>query len=309
MAEGVLEGLAVGAGEIQHPEADRVAPRLMASLEPAAGAGSATTGDDVEQLAVPGADIDDRRAPGLGPPAALSAEQGLIQPERLDLADPVGVFDQWCAVGDDRLVHGVPVTAQLPGHLGDGAAQTADLLAHPAARSIGHGLTGARDPRVLAGPRAQGTAVIGATPAMLVPHQPRRPTEARQVHQHDRGPILHPRPRPAPPTARPRQARLAMPDHRVLVLSVDAEHVHRRQAHQQLAHARRCGLHRGSPARLASEPPDSQSPCAASGGPSARSHTPLRSEAPVFACLRTDGNVAVVGCSANSTTACSKEHW
>jgi hypothetical protein len=51
-----------------------------------------------------------------------------------------------------------------------------------------------------------------------------------------------------------------MHDHRVLAVIIDAEHAHRRQAHQQLAHARRVGLHRGSPDRLASEPPDSQSP-------------------------------------------------
>jgi hypothetical protein len=119
-----------------------------------------------------------------------------------------------------------------------------------------------------------------ATDACATPAAPADRSTAGPPTRPPPGPS--PRRRPARPTARRRHPRLDMHDHRVLVLIVDDEHVHRQQAHQQLAHALRVGLYRGSPARLASEPPDSQSPCAASGGPSARAHTPLRSEAPDF---------------------------
>ena len=52
----------------------------------------------------------------------------LVEPEGADLADAllVGV-EQGFAIGDDGVVHGVPVAAELDGHLVDAAGMTADL--------------------------------------------------------------------------------------------------------------------------------------------------------------------------------------
>jgi hypothetical protein len=98
VAKGVVEGLAVRARRVQHPEADRLAPLLGLGLEPCAGTGGAAAGHDVEELGVPGADVDDRVAPVLGTPAPGSAEQRLVWAQRADLADAVRILDQRAAV-------------------------------------------------------------------------------------------------------------------------------------------------------------------------------------------------------------------
>ena len=41
-----------------------------------------------------------------------SVEQRLVLPGRLDRADPFGIVDQQLTVGQDRVVDGMPVTAQ-----------------------------------------------------------------------------------------------------------------------------------------------------------------------------------------------------
>jgi hypothetical protein len=96
---------------------------------------------------VAGADIDDRSAPSLGTPPALPAEQRLVQPERFDLADAGGILHQRRAVRDHGVVHGVPVIAKLAGDLGDGAAEPAHLVAHPAASPVSHRPARRRDRR------------------------------------------------------------------------------------------------------------------------------------------------------------------
>lgn len=152
----------------------------------------------------------------------------------------------------------------------------------PAACSIGHRRAGRRDARVLAAPRAHHAVGVRAAPPVLATHQPGWPTEARQVRQLYRRAVLDTRRCAAGRAARPERPALDVHDDGVDALVVDAQHVDRGQANEQLAHARRVDLHRGSPDRLASEPSDSQSPCAAPGGPSACDHTPLSSEAPIW---------------------------
>ena len=56
------------------------------------GSTRVSTRHDVQQP--PGVDIDDRRRPPLTAPRALPHEQGLVQPKRGGLTDPVGVLDQ-----------------------------------------------------------------------------------------------------------------------------------------------------------------------------------------------------------------------
>jgi len=165
--------------------------------------------------------------------------------------------NQWRAKGDHRVIHGVPVTASLAGDLGHGATEPAHLFAHPTASPIGHRPASRRDPCVLAGPRHDRAPVVGTAPAVLVPHQPRRSTERRQIDQLDGRSVLHPCRPTAARTQRPRRPRLDMHTQGCVGLVDDTERVDRRQADQQLAHARRVRLHRGSPDRQASEPSDS----------------------------------------------------
>ena len=121
--------------------------------------------------------------------------------------------------------------------------------------------------------RAGTTSGACATPAAPA-------DRSRQVDQLDRGPVLHPRRSRRTPARRPvARARHAPPTARRRRRRRRARSPP--EANQQLAHARRVDLHRGSPDRKASEPPDSQSPCAAPGGPSLHAHTPLKSEAPL----------------------------
>ena len=64
-------------------------------------------------------------------------EEHLVEPERADVAEALGVVDERLAVGDDGVVDGVPVTAELPGHLVDAPCAPADLSVaqRPAGRS------------------------------------------------------------------------------------------------------------------------------------------------------------------------------
>jgi hypothetical protein len=82
---------------------------------------------------------------------------------------------------------------------------------------------------------------------VLAPRQPGGTAERRKVDQHDQRPILD-RHRPAAPTARrPLASGLDVDQQRAAHLVDDAEHPHRRQSDQQLAHAPRVNFHRGSP--------------------------------------------------------------
>jgi hypothetical protein len=82
---------------------------------------------------------------------------------------------------------------------------------------------------------------------VLAPHQASRSTERRQVDEHHHRPLLD-RHRTAATTAdRPLRPGLDVHLQRLAQVVDDPEHPHRRQSHQQLAHARRVNFHRGSP--------------------------------------------------------------
>jgi hypothetical protein len=83
---------------------------------------------------------------------------------------------------------------------------------------------------------------------MLAPHQPRRATERRQVHQFHQRPFLDPSHPPTPPTRRAAQPALDMDPDRLITATVDhAQHVDLGQSHEQLTDADRVRLHRGPP--------------------------------------------------------------
>jgi len=119
-------------------------------------------------------------------------EKHLIEPERVDRAVATGVVvDEGGAVGDDGVVDGVPITAELHGDLVDGARVAPHLFGHPAPCPIGHCHTWRGDAGVLLGPRSAGTRCLTAAPPALVPHKTRRATERRQVDQLDDRALLH----------------------------------------------------------------------------------------------------------------------
>ena len=157
------------------------------------------TSDDVEQLAR--ADVDDLGRPPLAAERALPGEQRLVQPDRRDGAEAVRVVDQRRAVHDDGVHHRVPVTAEIGGHLGHGAAVAADLHRRPPRRPGRHRTAARGDLRVLLGPRPP---TRRATPPLLAPHQTGRPAEHRQIDQLD---LAHPVTMSDHPATRRRRAR------------------------------------------------------------------------------------------------------
>lgn len=115
----------------------------------------------------------------------------------------------------------------------------------------GHRAPPRGDPLIAGGPRPLRTAAVGTRPADLVPGQHHRPAEHRQIGQAHHPPLLDPAPRPAPGTILLPRRRAGHMHHqrRVPAGRLDTQHTHRRQAHQQLTHSGRVGLHRGPPGR------------------------------------------------------------
>ena len=203
----------------------------------------------IEQLRRRG-HVDDRGHPRPPLPAPGAHEQRLVETERAHLADAARVLDQGGPVRDHRVHDGVPVTAQLASDRRHRSA-VADLAGHPPARPIGEPGPRRGDPGLLLGPGAHLTGLFRATPPALVPHQHRLTPERRQIHQLDRPHVLQPRPSAAPAAADHLGDGLDMHPQRCSVVVVDTDDDDRGQAHEQRAHARSVGLHRGSWNRLA----------------------------------------------------------
>ena len=90
------------------------------------------------------------------------------------------------AVGGDGVVHGVPVTAQLAGHLFDGPS-VADLARRPLGRPGGEQAVLGRDAGDHAAPRSSsGAVIIDTLHAVFLPGEARiREAVDRQVHVGD----------------------------------------------------------------------------------------------------------------------------
>ena len=85
---GVERG-AVGPREVQCRPTDLRPPLLGPFGQPAHRRFGGAAWDYVDELAPP--DVDDVGGPGLGPIPAAAREQGLVEPQRLHRAYPVGI--------------------------------------------------------------------------------------------------------------------------------------------------------------------------------------------------------------------------
>src|SRR6266849_61944 len=151
-----------------------------------------------------------------------------------------------------------------------------DLFGHPPPGAVCQRQTGRGDPTDLLGP-CPGRATRGGTdPPSFAPHQPRGTAKRRQIDEFDNPTILRVGHTIAAGAARTKTSRFDVDPQRAAGVVDDADDVHVGQTDQELAHANRVVFHRGSRIWRRREPPDSLSPCAASGMP----YSPLKSEAP-----------------------------
>lgn len=146
----LVEHLAVGAGHVQRRVADAGTPLGPSILQPTGRRSRITAFYEIEQPTL--CHVNDRRCPPLRAVAATLDEQQLIEPERGRDPDACRVIHQPAAVGDDRVVDRVPVTAQVLGDLADRAAVEADLVGRPAARPVSQPQPCSRDRRCGLGP-------------------------------------------------------------------------------------------------------------------------------------------------------------
>ena len=201
-----LEHPPVGAREVEGAVLDAFTKRARLFGQPGDGLGTAATRDDVEELA--GSDVDDLGGEVLAVRGTGPHHEHLVEPEGAHLADAFLIrVEQGFAIGDDGVVHGVPVAAELLGHLVDAARTTADLDRRPPSRPRGQHLARPGNPIILLGPRAHGAVPVGTHPPALVPHQAGRALEEREVDQLNRGAVLDPGEDPAPRTPHERGRR------------------------------------------------------------------------------------------------------
>lgn len=163
---------AVARREVERGPLDLIAPRLVASGEPAVWLGGVPTRHDVEELAF--AHVDDLGRPQLVTEPAHPGEQGLIEAERTHRADAGGVIDRLLDDRDDRVHHGVPAAAQIASDLGDHSTVAADLQRRPLCRPRRQHASRCRNVAVVVGPAATATS---AAPSLLAPRQPSGPAE------------------------------------------------------------------------------------------------------------------------------------
>ena len=117
--------------------------------------------------------------------------QHLVESERFNDTESVRVIDQGAAIGDHRIVDGVPVATQLPGYFAHASCTPAHLLGDPPTGPVGHHQTLRGDPGVVLGPRSHRTARLRAPEPALQPDQAHRTSAHGQIDQLDRTAVLH----------------------------------------------------------------------------------------------------------------------
>ncbi len=197
-----VEREAPRARQVQHRPPDRVEPRFGSPHQPFEEASGRAALDHVEELAP--SHVHDRGRPRLGPPPSQPSEEHLVDTQRIHAAHPIDIGVQQClAIGDHGVVDGVPVRTQLSSDIADRPAVAADLDRRPPTSTIGDRESCRRDPRVFMSPAALPAPRPRTPEPVPAPPQHDGPTEARQIHELDDGPVLDPRPLPTLPCADP----------------------------------------------------------------------------------------------------------
>ena len=265
----------VGGGQVEGAVGDGGLPGRVAVLEPLLRALTASSLDDVQELSL--ADVDDGGDEARAVVGGETDEAVLVEAQRGDGAEALRVLDEGCAIGQNRVVDGVPVAAQGAGHIVHAAAGFADRPGGPAPGPIGDGHARSSDPAILFGPGLLRTVAVAAAPPALVPEQCGGDTVDRQVAVLDDDALLHLGNHPAVRTPRRGGPRLDV-DLKHRAVTIGAQHHDVGQVDEDRAGARRVLVHGGSPGSCGVRSLDSGSPRSNSGGP----QTLLNSEVPLF---------------------------
>jgi hypothetical protein len=272
-----LEHPLVGAGEVEGAVLDAVPKGSTLLGQPGHRTCTAATRDDVQELA--STDVDDLGGEVLSVERAEADHEHFVEAEGGDRTEPVPVrLQEGFAVGDDGVVHGVPVTTELAGHLVHAPGMSADLDGHPPGRPRREDLSRGGDPVVRFGPGTHRTVIVGALPPSLVPDEPGRTSLQRQVDQVDPGPILDSGDRPTLRTAGASGVGLDVDPGLATRSVLDAQEGDVGKSDHPHQRARRVSLHGGPPSSVVEQPKTGGPPLRARGSSYC---TPLISEAPV----------------------------
>lgn len=126
-----------------------------------------------------------------GPEPANPGETRLIETERGDGADPIGMIRELIGDHDHRGHHRVPAATQIPCHIGDCSPIEADLHRRPAGCPRCQRAPGPADLAVLVAPAA---TAAWASPSLLAQHRPFRSTERRKTRTTPAYPVTMRRP-------------------------------------------------------------------------------------------------------------------
>ena len=222
----LVEHRSVGTGEVERRPSDVVPPLLPFRRQPLLGLVTTATWDDVEQLAC--VHVDDLGGELLAVPWTDSGEEHLVETEGLHRSEPVFVFHQGGAVGDDGVVDGVPVTTELDSDLVHGPGVTADLFGDPPSGPIRQHQSLGCDARLVLGPAAARTGRLRAVPPELVPREAGGTAERGKIDKGDHRTVLHPGDHAALRASRTSSTSFDMDGQRDAHLVVEAEHGHLR---------------------------------------------------------------------------------
>jgi len=237
-----VEHRPIRARQIQRCPLDRLTPCGGLLGEPCAPCGGVATWDDIEELTA--GDVNDLGRPDSMAELAESAEQHLIKPDRCRCTDAVRVIDQRSAMVHESVHHGVLVTAEIAGDLGDGSAMPADLERRPPASPVSDRRTLICDAIVDLDEGHHTAHDVRTAPALLRPDQAGPAAEARQIDEFDLEAIMQPH---RPTTCRAGRSLGAGGDRDPQELGpvADTDHVDIGQANEQFAHARSIGFQQG----------------------------------------------------------------
>lgn len=121
----------------------------------------------------------------------LTNQSGLVETRGTDLSAPIKVVDQGFAIGDDGVVDGVPVAAELLGHLIDCAALAGDVFSDLERGSSSRLHPRMSDPLISLCPAPLRAVPVRTAPPALVPVGCCRLAAEARVDENDFAPAFH----------------------------------------------------------------------------------------------------------------------